>query len=115
MVAGETVDKQVDPAIDDVGHRAVAGQKSTQQLFDAGPCGLDDRGGQLLLASWEVVIQGAGLRSGLREDLIEPGCGIALSAEQGGGGVDQGGPAAIRSRHIAQYYLLFLSDYSIIG
>ena len=93
-------DQQVNPPIDDVGHRQTAGQKSAQQLLDGRPGAIDDGGGQLLFALRKVVIQRAGLDTCLVEDLVEPGRGVALTAEQGGRGVDQRGPAAIGSRHM---------------
>jgi hypothetical protein len=52
-----------------------------------------------LLALREVVIQRTGFDAGLIEDLVQSGRRIPLAAEQGGGVLDQGGAAAIWSRH----------------
>ncbi len=65
----------------------------------AAPALVDDRGGQLLLALRKVVIQRTGLDAGLVEDLVQPGRGVTLAAEQGGGCLDQRWAAAIGSRH----------------
>ena len=99
LIARQPRHQQVDPPLDDVGHRPTGGQEPAQQPLDIGPGGFDDRGGQLLLALREVVIQRAGFDTGLVEDLVEPGRRIALAAEQGGSVLDEGGAAAIGSRH----------------
>ena len=98
-IGGQPADEQVNPPIDDVSQRQSAGQESAQQLLDGSPSAVDNCGGQLLLALRKVVIQRARLDARFVEDLVEPGRGVALTAEQGGRGVDQRGPAAVGSWH----------------
>jgi len=51
--------------------------------LDSGPGAVDGGGGQLLFALPKVVIQRAGFDARRLQDLIDPGCDIALTAEQG--------------------------------
>ena len=69
----------------------------------AAPTAVHRRGGQLLLAPRKVVIQRAGPNTRFVEDLVEPGRRVALTAEQGGRGVDQRGAAAIATGHAIDF------------
>ena len=92
-------DEQVDPAVDDVGHRRVAVEEAAQQPFDLAARGLDDGGREFLLSVREVVVERPGLDVGGFQDLVHAGGRIALPAEQQGRGVDQRGAASVGAGH----------------
>ena len=77
----------------------LAVEEAAQQAFDLAAGGLDNCGGELLLAVRKVVIQRARLDVRGFENLIHPGGRIALSAKQQGRGVDQRGAASIGAGH----------------
>ncbi len=86
-------------------------RKSAQPPLDVGADAVDHRGRQFLLAVGEVVIQRAGLDVGGLQDLVHPGRGVALPAEQQGCSVDEGGSASVRTRHGLDFTRKVIQEY----
>ena len=99
LVGGQLHGEQVDPAVDDVGHRRIAVKEAAQEPLDLPAGGVDDRGGEFLLPVREVVIKRPGLDVRGFQDLIHPRGRIALPAKQQGRGVHQGGTASVGAGH----------------
>ena len=72
LIGGQPGGHQVDPAVDDVGHRQSAVEKLPQPPLDGGADAVHDGGGQFLLAVGEVVIQRAGLDSAASRIWLTP-------------------------------------------
>ena len=111
LVGGQTGGHQVDPPATMSVTGNPLSRKSRSRRSMSAPTRSTTAAASCLLAVGEVVIQRAGLDVGGLQDLVHPGRGIALPAEQQGCGVDEGGSASVRTRHGLDFTRKVIQEY----